>query len=395
MLKLRASYGEIGNDVIGSEWDTSRRWLYMDQWGTSGNISTGLYNVASPYTFYYQSTVGNPDIHWEVVRKFNFGIDYSLFDGLFAGTVEIFRDRRTDILVSGSDRATPSYFGGTLTAPWANLGIVNNKGYELELRFNKVLKNGLRLWANMNMTHAVNEVIEADDGDLLPDYQKSAGFPIGQTHTYVEHGYTQTMDDVYGSTAFESNDDQKLPGGYAILDYNGDGVINSYDQIPYAYSGSPQNTYSASLGFDWKGWSFFVQFYGVNNVTRQVVFTTFGQQQLIAYDEGSYWSKNNPNPDVPMARFGSTTNSYFDGARYFYDGSYIRLKNIELAYTFTGGWIKSLGLSNLKLYVNGNNLWVWTRMPDDRESNFAGTGWASQGAYPTVKRINFGLKFTL
>lgn len=71
------------------------------------------------------------------------------------------------------------------------------------------------------------------------------------------------------------------------------------------------------------------------------------------------------------------------------------MKNIELAYTFTDGWIKSLGLSNLKLYVNGNNLWVWTRMPDDREANFAGTGWASQGAYPTVKRINFGLKFTL
>ena len=230
---------------------------------------------------------------------------------------------------------------------------------------------------------------------MLPDYQKDAGKSIGQTHTYVDHGYTQTMDDIYGSTAFESNDDQKLPGTYYILDYNGDGVINSYDQIPYGYSSSPQNTYSASLGFDYKGWSFFVQFYGVNNVTRQVVFSTFSQKQLIAYDEGSRWSKYNPNPDVPMARFGSTTNSYYDASRYFYDGSYIRLKNIELSYTFTSGWIKSLGLSNLKLYVNGNNLWVWTRMPDDRESNFAGTGWASQGAYPTVKRINFGLKFTL
>ena len=138
-----------------------------------------------------------------------------------------------------------------------------------------------------------------------------------------------------------------------------------------------------------------VVFYGVNNATRQVVFGTFGQQRLIAYDEGSRWSKYNPNPDVPMPRWGTTTNGYYDAARYFYDGSFIRLKNIELSYTFTNGWIKHLGLSNLKLYVNGNNLWVWTRMPDDRESNFAGTGWASQGAYPTVKRVNFGLKFTL
>ena len=395
MLKLRASYGEIGNDVIGDEWDTTYRWLYMDQWETGGNIATGLYNVASPYPLYRQKTVGNTDIHWEVVRKFNFGIDYSFLDGLFAGSIEIFRDKRSDILIYGPDRAMPSYFGGIVNAPWVNMGKVKNRGYELELRINKTLRNSLHLWANMNMTHAVNEVIEADDPELLPDYLKDAGKSIQQTHTYVDHGYTQTMDDIYGSTAFESNDNQKLPGTYYILDYNGDGVINSYDKIPYGYSNSPQNTYSASLGFDYKGWSFFVQFYGVNNVTRQVVFSTFGQKQLIAYDEGSRWSKYNPNPDVPMPHFGSTTNDYYDAARYFYDGSYIRLKNIELSYTFTSGWIKSLGLSNLKLYVNGNNLWVWTRMPDDRESNFAGTGWASQGAYPTVKRINFGLKFTL
>lgn len=204
MLKLRASYGEIGNDVIGDEWDTTRRWLYMDQWETGGNIATGLYNVASPYTFYRQKTVGYADIHWEVVRKFNFGIDYSFLDGLFAGNIEIFRDKRSDILISGSDRAMPSYFGGIVNAPWINMGKVKNRGYELELRINKTLRNSLHLWANMNMTHAVNEIIEADDPELLPDYQKDAGKSIGQTHTYVDHGYTQTMDDIYGSTAFES-----------------------------------------------------------------------------------------------------------------------------------------------------------------------------------------------
>lgn len=206
MLKLRASYGEIGNDVIGDEWDITRRWLYMDQWETGGNIATGLYNVASPYTFYRQKTVGNTDIHWEVVRKFNFGIDYSFLNGLFAGSIEIFRDKRSDILIYGPDRAMPSYFGGIVNAPWVNMGKVKNRGYELELRINKTLRNSLHLWANMNMTHAVNEVIEADDPELLPDYLKDAGKSIGQTHTYVDHGYTQTMDDIYGSTAFESND---------------------------------------------------------------------------------------------------------------------------------------------------------------------------------------------
>ncbi len=76
-----------------------------------------------------------------------------------------------------------------------------------------------------------------------------------------------------------------------------------------------------------------------------------------------------------------------------YDGSYIRLKNVELAYTFTNGWIKKLGLSYMKLYLNGNNLWVWSRMPDDRESNFSGG--SGSGAYPTMRRFNFGVRFSL
>lgn len=275
------------------------------------------------------------------------------------------------------------------------MGKVENHGYELELRLNKVFRNGLRLWANMNMTHATNKVIERDDAELLPEYQKQAGKVIGQTKSYVEYGYYNTMDELYASTEFESLDEQKLPGGYAIIDFNGDGIINSYDVIPYGYSSNPENTYSASIGFDYKGWSFFVQFYGVNNVTRLVVFDTFGKKQLIAYHEGSRWNKYNVNADLPMPRWGSTSNDYYNGTRYYYDGSYIRLKNIELAYTFTNSWIKSIGISDLKLYVNANNLWLWTRMPDDRESNFAGTGWATQGAYPTIKRVNVGLKFTL
>ena len=85
--------------------------------------------------------------------------------------------------------------------------------------------------------------------------------------------------------------------------------------------------------------------------------------------------------------------SHVIGAKERKDGSYIRLKNAEIAYTFTDGWVRKLGVKNLKIYLNGNNLWVWSKMPDDRESNFAGSG--NQGAYPTVKRFNLGVKFTL
>ena len=98
--------------------------------------------------------------------------------------------------------------------------------------------------------------------------------------------------------------------------------------------------------------------------------------------------------DAPMPRW-STTPSYYEGTHYHYDGSYIRLKNAEIAYTFTQPWVKKIGLNSIKLYLNGNNLWVWSHMPDDREANFGGTGLASQGAYPTVKRYNLGIKINL
>lgn len=138
-----------------------------------------------------------------------------------------------------------------------------------------------------------------------------------------------------------------------------------------------------------------MQFYGVTNVNRWVQFTSFsGHKNTVYTVDGSYWSAWNQNADAPLPRWDSTPSNY-DGMRSHYDGSYIRLKNAEIAYTWTSGWVKKLGLSSFKLYLNGNNLWVWSRMPDDRESNFAGTGLASQGAYPTVKRFNLGFKFDI
>ncbi len=386
MLKIRASYGEIGDDNVGE------RFLYQTQWAMGGNSSLDISQGTSPYTWYRESVVGNPDIHWETVKKTNIGIDYSLFNGLLAGNIEIFRDKRTDILVDGSERAVPNYYGAKPS--WVNKGEVETNGYEVELRFNKNINKNLRLWANMNMTHAENEIIVKDDAPLKPAYQRAAGYAIGQTHAHLDRGMMQTYDDLYGSPKHNSNDNQKLPGDYYIVDFNGDGVINDDDSAPVGYTGTPQNTYNATLGFEYKGFSVFAQFYGVTNVTRDVTMISLSDvNQTNVYDQGTWWSLDHLNADVVTPRFSSTP-SYYHGTQYLCDGSYIRLKNIEIAYTWTDGWIKKLGINDLKFYVSGNNLWLWTRMPDDRESNFSSSGGAT-GAYPTMKRINFGVKFNL
>lgn len=389
-LKVRYSIGQVGDDNIWERWIYATQWELANARGLSTNPDQG-----SPYRWYREKTIGNPDIHWEKSLKQNFGIDYSLFHNLISGTVEIFKDKRNDILVGGSSRAIPSYFGGN--APTGNIGRVQSKGWECEVRLNKTISNGMHFWANLNMTHAENKVLEYDDPELLDAHRKSTGFSIGQDRVIYDAGFAQTWDDVIAMTQHNTMDNQKLPGQLVMVDYNGDGVIDSKDSSPYGYSGIPQNTYNATLGMDWKGWSLYVQLYGVSNVNRTVVFESFHGKLNTAYDEGIYWSGYEQNADRPLPRWNSTPSYYngWDNIHNHYDGSYFRLKNLELAYTWTNGWIKHLGLSNLKVYLNGNNLAVWSKMPDDRESNFAGTGNASQGAYPTVRRVNLGFKFDI
>ena len=388
ILKLRYSYGEIGEDNV---WE---RWLYQTTWAYGGKTHLDSTNPGneSIYTWYKEAKVGNPDIHWEKAVKQNFGIDYAFLGGLVAGSLEFFNEKRSDIMIAGNSRSVPFYFGAS--APYMNKGRTKTTGYELEVRLKYDFANGIHAYANMNMTHAKNVVTEHDDPVMLPSYQKNVGYSIGQAKSYLDNGTAQSWDDVIAMTPHNTNDNQKLPGQYIITDFNGDGVIDTNDSAPYGFTGTPQNTYNATIGIDYKGFSIYAQFYGVTNVSRYVAFNSLPKSFLhTVFKEGAHWSTSTPD-GIPSLRVNSTP-SYYEGTRFLYDGSFCRLKNLEVAYTWNGGWIKSLGLSMLKVYVNGNNLFLWTDMPDDRESNFAGTGLASQGAYPTMKRINFGFKLEL
>jgi TonB-linked SusC/RagA family outer membrane protein len=380
MFKIRGSYGEVGDDNI------NQRWLYMTQWGYGGNSILGAATGdVSPYVWWKESKIGNPDIHWEKVTKINIGTDFSFFDGLVAGSFDIFNDHRTDILISGDKRSVPSYFGGVPAT--GNFGEVRVKGYEIDLRINKVLANKMRFWGELSMSHAKDIILEADDPALLEDYKKSAGKQIGQTRAQISSGYYNTWDEVYSSTRLNTYDVEKIPGNLYIIDFNGDGVIDSYDQVPYGYPERPQNTYNATVGFEWRGFSAFIQFYGVNNATRYLNLSSFSGHLNRVYEQGTYWSKENTDPDVPMPRWNSHMD--YNGTTYHYDASYVRLKNAEIAYTFHKELTSRIGINSLRIFLNGNNLWMWTNMPDDREVNMG-----NASAYPTVRRINLGLNIT-
>ena len=389
MFKIRGSIGEIGDDAGGA------RWAYLTTWEVtnSGNgFNMGLDGSASPFIGYKEAVIANPDLRWATVVKKNIGFDYAILGGMFAGSFDYFRDDRKDIFISGSNRSVPSYYGAA-TNPDINKGKMKNHGFEFEVRFNKVLNNGMRFWTNANYTYAHNEIIEKDDPALIPAYRKAEGYSQGQYISFIDNGFIGTYDELYSTPAREKDDSQVLIGDHYVVDFNGDGVVDeTNDQAPYGYTGTPEHTYNATIGWEWKGWSCFAQLYGATGVTRDVGLTSFNNKLLTVYDNGLWWNPVDRGGEVVVPRF-TTQVSYNDGTQYLYDGSYFRLKNVEIAYTWTKGWIKKLGFTSLKLYVNGNNLFLITKMPDDRESNYGFSG--GGGAYPTVRRYNFGIKLNI
>ncbi|MBO9632277.1 MAG: SusC/RagA family TonB-linked outer membrane protein, partial [Chitinophagaceae bacterium] len=222
LLKLRASWGKIGDDAV-----SVGRWPFRDQLTFGGAARMGSPTTASPYTFYRIASLGNPNIAWENVEKRNVGIDYSIFKGKIIGSVDVFSDDRTDIIIGGGSRAIPTYFG--VAAPSVNLGRVKSKGFEIELKFNQPITKNLRLWINTNMTHATNKIIERDDPELRLSYQRQAGYALGQTRAYIDNGFLASWDDIYGSTTRSTNNQNKLPGDFNIVDFNGDGIIDGND----------------------------------------------------------------------------------------------------------------------------------------------------------------------
>ena len=386
MLKIRGSIGEIGDDSAG------KRFAYLTEWTVTNNgngFPMSLDGSNSPFIGYKESGIAMPDLRWATVKKMNLGFDYAFLGGMFAGSFDWFRDDRYDIFISGANRSVPSYFGAA-TTPDINKGKMKNSGFEIELRFNKVLNNGMRFWTNANYTYAHNEIILKDDPALIPSYRKAQGYSQGQYTSFIDNGFIGTYDELYSTPAREKDDSQVLIGDHYIVDFNGDGVVDeTNDQAPYGYTGNPEHTYNATIGWEWKGFSMFAQLYGVIGVTRDVTLTSFGDQLLTVYDTGQWWNPVDGTGEVVVPRF-ATQVSYNNGTQYLFDGSYFRLKNVEVAYTWTKGWIKKLGFSSLKLYLNGNNLLLITKMPDDRESNYGWSG--SGGAYPTVRRYNLGIK---
>jgi TonB-linked SusC/RagA family outer membrane protein len=387
-LKLRGSWGKVGSDagII--------RWGYIGSWvsGTASymNNVNGTPLVLSPYGAYREGVIPNENISWETAIKQNLGMELSVLNDMFTVELDLFKDRREGIFMSALQRNVPVYFGAAPVP--ANLGKTETKGYELSLAYNKrQYKDGLGYWVKVDLSSAMDKVIVSEDPALLADYLKVAGYQIDQTKTQVRAGYITNWDEIYASSPLSSNMAQRLPGDWDLVDYNGDGVINTFDNVAFGYPTRPAKTYNATVGLTFKNFTLMAQFFAVTGISLRVPYMTptAVRWSMVSGVVSDYWTPNNPGAFYNGPRL-TTTSPVGDFG--IYDGSYIRLKTAELSYDFTNTpMIKRLGLSNLRIYVNGNNLVFWSDLPMDRETG----NFDIHNAYPMFKQFNIGFDIGL
>ncbi len=386
-LKIRASYGQVGNDIYSVN-GVVQRFLYEEAWnqiandytfGTSGQ--TGIYEAQYP----------NYRVTWERAHKYNLGIEFGLFNGLLNGNVDVFYEKRNDILTTYQTR--PEWVGVNMAA--GNLGKTTNKGYEIELKHHNTIGKDFDYTVGFTFSHAKNEITSKDEPALMTEYRKEEGHPIGQYYGLVCDGFVTQADIDGGQLPTSTFGDVKV-GDLKYRDMNNDGFIDERDETFIGYSDVPENMFALTLGANYKGWGFSIMFQGVNKVSRyydaeaMYAFVNGGkvkEHHLQRWDPAQSEEYNLANAKYPLLHYDSygdhnqRQNSFF-----LKNGAFVRLKNIELSYTLPKEWIKVVGMSNCRLYVNANNLVTWDHLDGltDPESN-------GSNRYPIMKTVNFGV----
>ena len=390
-LKIRASYGQVGNDIYTVN-GVKQRFLHEQKWS---QISNDYYYGTTGYTGIYEGQYPNYGVTWERANKYNLGIEFGFWDGLLYGNIDLFSEERNNILTEFLTR--PEWVGVTMAA--GNLGETKNSGFEIDLKHANSIGEDFDYSVGLTYAYAKNEIKDMDEPGLKTDYRKREGYPIDQYFGLLSEGFITAEDLANPDLPVSTYGDVQV-GDLKYRDMNEDGFIDARDETVIGYSNVPENTYSLTLGCNYKGWGFNVMFQGVDHVSRyydaeaMYAFVDGGkvkEHHLDRWDPSQSEAYNLANAKYPLLHYDSNgdhnqqLNSFF-----LQNGAFVRLKNIELSYALPDKWIKSVGIRDCRLYVNANNLITWDHLDDisDPESN-------GSNRYPIMKTINCGvnLKF--
>lgn len=382
-LKLKVSHGLVGSDRIGS----TGRWGYQQyySYGTGitigGETTSGLSNLL-------EGKLANTGLTWEKALKSNIALQTVLFKKLSAD-LDVFYEKRTDILVPASG-TRPSYIG--IDLPYVNEGITENKGYELALQFKDVC-GGFEYWIGGNISNIKSKVINKNEEPRKDSYRRETGYPLGTIFGLEQIGFFKDEADIASSPTqlFGLN----RPGDLKYKDLNNDGFVDDLDMKAIGKSTIPEIIYAANAGISFKGVDFSVLFQGIGE--RSVILNgnavkPFVDNALITkWAADGRWTPATAETAVyPRLSTMDNANNYRTSTFWLRDGSYIRLKNVEIGYTLPAQLTKKVKIEKCRFFVNADNIKTWQHISEisiDAESFNVNT-------YPLVSTMNVGLNLT-
>ena len=401
-LKFRASYGLVGNDSTNGA-----RFLYLPgswqffqghmgwnpqtqgaNFGTNGNWLQGVREL----------TAGNPNVTWETATKINVGLDAGFFNDKLHAYVDFFWEDRKDILVSNAS-TLPAVT--SLPANYVNEGRVKNHGFEVTMNWEQKFGD-FRYSISPNFAFARNQVIEMLEVKPMYDYLSRTGLPVGQPFGYdlfgfYEAGVTEQLyKEKYGADMPDQN--VELKNGDAVyVDLNKDGIVDQNDMKPMGYTDNPEITYSVNFNFQWKGLDFTMLWIGADHVSRTLrgyfrdQFGSTNTSALTQWVADNSWTEDNPDAILPRISFTNRVHNNRDSQAWMIDSKYVRLKNVEIGYTFTPK--KSGSFFNyVRVYASGNNLLTFSDFKgNDPEAPGSGLDYGVR--YPMTRLFNIGAQF--
>lgn len=380
-LKLRASYGQMGNDQVNlPNTSTPATYQYLATYGFRSYI---LGNTETKTL--YEARVPNNSITWEVANNADIGLEGQLFGGKINFEFDYFNNKRTKILWF-KNASVPQTTG--LALPAENIGEVGNKGWEFNIGYRNQ-KGGFKYNVSVNGGYAKNKILFWDEAPGAPEWQRTTGKPMYTVQAYQYDGVFKDQAEIDANPInYKALVNTLRPGDMKYVDYNGDGKITPDDQVRTDFNNIPMFQGGLNLTASYKGFDLNVMFQGSAGAKQYVSpgeMGNIGNYLLSMYKDR--WTVSNPSSVHP--RIANRSDQYFSGGNtyWFKNTDYIRLKNFELGYTIPEVLTRKAGMSSLRLYINGLNLFTITNFDSFDPESSSSTG----QYYPQQRIVNGGL----
>lgn len=382
-LKLRASWGKLGND---RSYDLSYNpkkpiyFQYLDTYDMYNGAILG--EIPEINKGFLPGRVGNPGITWEKVDSKNIGIDGTLWNGLLSFTAEYFYQKRTDILTP-KQASIPSYTG--LYLPDQNIGEVSNQGVELMLNHRNKIGN-VNYYVGGNFTYTKNKILFFDEAANTPEWQRRTGHSMDTWLMLKSDGIYQTKEEIENSPHLPN----AKPGDIKYVDIDGDKAITDNDRIRSDNGNIPRMVFGLNLGAEWKGWELNMLWTGQAKAYQMVVPYSYNIHKEF-YDNRWISAEQTPNSKYPRAfNKDDKVNTRWSDF-WLYDASFLRLKNLEIAYNLPKKWLNSANMQSVRIYLVGNNLFTLDHIKfQDPESSATSAG----QYYPQSRTYSVGVNVT-